>query len=296
MPDPLESRRPEGFPGQRLVILPPAIVVQAARQPLTRDLCVTHIGHFSAAGGHYVERHHGTSQHILIACLAGAGTCFLNGQEWRLEPGDALFLPPREPHVYHADERSPWTIFWVHFRGLRAVDYLTSLGVSASSPVLTVADPAVLLEAFEDTFRHVTHGFGEAALTGLTTAFARLLGLAKVHQRAAGSRSRRAESRLLKVLALMRDDLARSWTLPELAREAHLSVPHFTELCRRQCGMPAIGLLTRLRLQRAMDLLQHGHHNVAEAANAVGYDDPFYFSRLFKKHMGMPPSACRQGP
>lgn len=289
-------RRPEGFPGQRLVILPPTIVVHAAKQPLTRDLCVTHIGHFSAAGGHYVERPHGTSQHILIACIAGAGTCLVNRKEWLLEPGDVLFLPPREHHLYRADERSPWTIFWVHFRGLRADDYLTSLGISNSSPVLSVDDPAVMLDAFEDTFRHVTHGFGGAALTGLTTAFARLLGLAKVHQRAAGSRSRRAETRLLKVLSMMRDDLARPWTLPELAREAHLSVPHFSELCRRQSGMPAISLLTRLRLQRAMDLLQHGHHNVAEAASAVGYDDPFYFSRLFKKHMGLPPSACRQGP
>lgn len=296
MTEPPDTRRPEGFPGQRLVILPPPIVVQAARQPLTRDLCVTHIGHFSAAGGHYVERPHGTSQHILIACLAGAGSCVLNDQKWHLDPGDVLFLPPREPHVYRADERSPWTIFWFHFRGIRVPDYLASLGVSNRLPVLSVAEPAVLLDAFEDCFRHVTHGFGEAALTGLTTAFARLLGLAKVHQRASGSRARRAESRLLKVLSLMRDELARPWTLAELAREAHLSVPHFSELCRRQCGMPAIALLTRLRLQRAMDLLQRGHHNVAEAASAVGYDDPFYFSRLFKKHMGLPPSACRQGP
>lgn len=80
----------------------------------------------------------------------------------------------------------------------------------------------------------------------------------------------------------MREDLRRPWTLLELAAEEHVSVPHFTELCRR--------------LQRAMDLLQQGNHNVAEAAAAVGYEDPFYFSRLFRKHMGIPPSACRQGP
>jgi AraC-like DNA-binding protein len=60
--------------------------------------------------------------------------------------------------------------------------------------------------------------------------------------------------------------------------------------------MPPLGLLIRLRLQRAMDLLQQGTHNVAEAASAVGYDDPFYFSRLFRKHMGITPSSCRQGP
>ena len=60
--------------------------------------------------------------------------------------------------------------------------------------------------------------------------------------------------------------------------------------------MPPMALLTRLRLQRAMDLLQQGRHNVAEAATAVGYLDPFYFSRQFKKHIGMAPSACKRGP
>jgi len=150
--------------------------------------------------------------------------------------------------------------------------------------------------AFEDTIRHANHGFGEAAMTGLSTAFARLLGLAKVHQVAVGARSRNAENRLLKVLALMREDVARPWTLEELARKANLSPPHFTALCRRQTGMPPLSLLIRLRLQRAMDLLQRGDHNVAEAARAVGYEDPFYFSRLFKKHIGMTPSSCMHGP
>lgn len=296
MPSLPPEPRPEGFPGQRLVIIPPAIAVQAARQPITRDLCVTHIGQFSAAGGHYVQRPRGTSQHILIVCLAGNGSCTLHGRQWNLEPGQLLFLPPRVAHVYRANPQAPWTIFWIHFRGQRAGDYLASLGVSELQPVVAVDDPEVMFEAFEDTFRHATRGFSEAAMTGLATAFARLLGLAKVHQRVAGARSRRTDHRLLKVLGELRDDPAHPWTLAELASLAHLSVPHFTELCRRQTGLPPLGLLIRLRLQRAMDLLQQGNHNVAEASRAVGYDDPFYFSRLFRKHMGMAPSACRQGP
>ena len=296
MKETVVERRPEGFPGQRLVIIPPVIAVEASRQPITRDLCVTHIGHFSAAGGHHVERPHGTSQHILIACISGKGSCTLDGQEWKMEPGDLLFLPPRERHVYSANPHSPWTIFWMHFRGLRAEDYLESLGVSRSRPVVSVDDPMVFFDAFEDTFRHATHGFSEAAMTGLSTAFARLLGLAKVHQRTPGSRSHRAENRLLKALAMMREDLSHPWTIEELARESHISVPHFTQLCRKQTGLPPFGLLIRLRLQTAMELLQRGTHNVSEAAAAVGYEDPFYFSRLFRKHMGIAPSTCRNGP
>jgi AraC family transcriptional regulator of arabinose operon len=290
------SKRPEGFPGQRLVIVPPPIAIESSRKPIVRDLCVTHIGAFVAAGGHHVERPHGTSQHILIACISGKGSCSLADRDWKMEPGDLLFLPPRLHHIYSADPLSPWTIFWIHFRGIRAEDHLANLGVSTANPVLSVTDPAVMIDAFEDTFRHATHGFSEAAMTGLSTAFGRLLGLAKVHQRASGGRSRHAENRLLKALSLMRNDLSRPWTLVELARESNLSVPHFTELCRRQTGLPPLGLLIRLRLQRAMDLLQQGNHTVAEAAEAVGYGDPFYFSRLFRKHMGVTPSACRQGP
>lgn len=290
------ERRPEGFPGQRLVVVPPEIVAAASRRPVTRDLCVTHIGAYSAASGHYVDRPQGSGQHILIACLAGSGRCRFAGREWPMAPGDLLFLPPRVAHVYESAVDAPWTIFWIHFRGLRADDHLSNLGVGRELPRVTVDDTAVFVDAFEDTFRHGRHGFGEAAMTGLSTAFVRLLGLVKVHQRSAGWRSRGAENRLLSVLALMREDLARSWTLEELAGEAMLSVPHFTALCRRQTGMPPLGLLIRLRLQRAMDLLQHGNHNVAEAARAVGYEDPFYFSRLFKKHIGVTPSSCLHGP
>lgn len=290
------EKRPEGFPGQRLVIIPPNIALQASRAPITRDLSITHIGTFVAASGHYVERPNGTSQHILIACLSGKGSCTVGGQEWKLEAGNLLFLPPREGHLYNADSKAPWTIFWMHFRGLRAEDYLASLGVSSARPVVAVDDVTMLREAFEDTFRHATHGYNQAAMTGLSTAFTRLLGLVKVHQRTPGSRSRQVEGRLLKVLARMRDDLAHPWTLEELARECHLGIPHFTELCRRQTGMPPLGLLIRFRLQKAMDLMQQRSHNVTEAALAVGYDDPFYFSRLFRKHMGIAPSSCLHGP
>ena len=286
----------EGFPGQRLVVVPPEIVAAAGHRPVTRDLCVTHIGAFSAASGHYVERPAGSGQHIALACLAGAGRCRVHGRDWPLTAGDLVFLPPRTAHAYGSDENAPWTIFWIHFRGLRARDHLANLRAGRERPLVSVDDTGVLLEAFEDTFRHVRHGFGEAAMTGLSTAFTRLLGLVKVHQRSAGGHSRASENRLLGVLAMMREDLARAWSLDELAREAMLSVPHFSELCRIQTGMPPLALLIRLRLQRAMELLQQGGHNVAEAARAVGYEDPFYFSRLFKKHIGVPPSSCMGGP
>lgn len=291
-----EKRRPEGFPGQRLVVIPPEIVRRALARPVTRDLCVTHIGAFRAAESHYVERQRGAPQHVMICCVSGRGICELKGREWRVESGELLFLPPGKRHVYRADPDHPWTIFWFHLRGLRIADHLENLGITEDEPKLRVDAPTALIEAFEDTFRHATHGFGEAAMTGMCTAFTRLIGLARVHRQAPGPRSRGGEDRLLKALAKMREHLEHPWSLEELAGIAGLSAPHFADLCRKHTGMPPLGLLIRLRLQKAMELLQRGTHNVAEAGQEVGYGDPFYFSRLFRKHMGMPPSACRNGP
>jgi AraC family transcriptional regulator, arabinose operon regulatory protein len=293
--DTARHTRPEGFPGQRLVIVPREIISTASGRPVTRDLCVTHIGAFHATAEHFVERPQGTPQQVLIACLSGRGHCRLDGREWLVETGDLVFLPPKAAHSYRADARAPWTIFWIHFRGLRVADHLENLGVTRDRPVFRGADTAVLMSAFEDTYRHVNHGFGEAALTGLSTGFARLLALARIHRKPHARRSLGAEDRVLETLALMRGDPARPWTLEDMAREAAMSPAHFTELCRRQTGMPPVSYLIRLRLQRATDLLARGHHNVAEAAREVGYEDPFYFSRLFRRHLGMPPSSFRLG-
>jgi AraC family transcriptional regulator, arabinose operon regulatory protein len=107
----------EGFPGQRLVVVPPRIVNRAAHLPVCRALLPTHIGRFDSAKHHFVERKNGTPEYIFIACLSGAGRCWIQKRHWNLEEGHAVVLPPGIYHRYEADEIAPWTIFWIHFRG-----------------------------------------------------------------------------------------------------------------------------------------------------------------------------------
>lgn len=290
-----EPTRQEGFPGQRLVVVPPTLVKRALKAPITRDLCVTHIGSFIAASSHSVRRPKGAAQHVMIGCVAGKGSGSVEGSEWRLGPGELVFLPPGREHHYRSDGERPWTIFWVHFQGKRARDYLGMLGMAGEVGVVKLDAPRSVTEAFEDTIRHTVHGFGELAMLGMSTAFARLLGLVRVHQSRLGGRTRGGELRVQNALSKMRGDLAHAWSVEELAALAGMSVPHFTDRCRQQSGMPPLALLIRLRLQKAMELLHSGTCNVSEAAQAVGYSDPFYFSRLFKRHMGVAPSACRAG-
>jgi AraC-like DNA-binding protein len=90
--------------------------------------------------------------------------------------------------------------------------------------------------------------------------------------------------------------------------ETHLDDPHFDaegletalNLSRMQLyrklksitNASATEFIRQVRLQRAAQLLQSGHFNVSEVAYRVGFNDPAYFSRCFRKEFGKAPQEC----
>jgi len=75
---------------------------------------------------------------------------------------------------------------------------------------------------------------------------------------------------------------------------AGLSVPHYTALFRKQAGISPVRYLTRVRLRHACELLDCTEMHVSEGARAVGYEDAFYFFRLFRKYNGHAPTDYRK--
>ena len=118
---------------QLVVLIPPTIAIHASRQPVTRDLCDTHIDTFVPVGGHHVERHHSSWPYILIASISGSGSCKLAAREWNLAVGDLLFQSLREDTVYRSGEQFPWTIFLMRFPSVLATQVNRIIGGENSS-------------------------------------------------------------------------------------------------------------------------------------------------------------------
>lgn len=289
-----ESRIAEGFTGQRLVIVPRDRLGATKSLPVIRDLQVTHIGHFGPAKNHFVKRLHGSPEYILIYCLAGKGVCKLRNRQWPVASGDAVVLPPGKTHTYHADPGDPWTIFWVHFTGARAADYVAALEMEAENPILHSPRPNALRQAFEETYRHALHGFSDSSLLGLSTGLARLVGLLRIYSRPRGLRMHRTEDRVLDAVRRMQAEPTRDWSLGDLAGEAGMSAPYFCEVFRKQVGCAPGQFLIRQRIQMACALMHESNLTVAQIAARVGYEDPYYFSRLFSRHIGQSPRSYRR--
>jgi AraC-like DNA-binding protein len=81
-----------------------------------------------------------------------------------------------------------------------------------------------------------------------------------------------------------------------LASVVNFSPSHFSALFKRLMGCPPIDYFIHLRMQHACWLFDNTSLNVKEVAAALGYDDPFYFSRTFKSVNRVAPSEYRMMP
>lgn len=79
----------------------------------------------------------------------------------------------------------------------------------------------------------------------------------------------------------------------DLARHFNMTPEHVNLLFRKELKATPTEIVNRERCHRAWQLLQNGELSVKEVADQVGFHDPFYFSRVFKKVFGVPPSSLR---
>jgi transcriptional regulator GlxA family with amidase domain len=95
-------------------------------------------------------------------------------------------------------------------------------------------------------------------------------------------------------IAYMQQNVNRPLQVAMLAAQARLSPSHFFALFKKRTGCPPMNYFIRLRMRHACRLFDSTSVSVKEAAAALGYDDPFYFSRVFKLVNKIPPSAYRR--
>jgi AraC-like DNA-binding protein len=102
------------------------------------------------------------------------------------------------------------------------------------------------------------------------------------------------DGHLQKAIAAIHAAPEKDWSVDQLARTAGISRAAFAQKFRRLSGDTPAHYLTRVRIQRAMDLLRSGDDSVERIAETVGYNDSFVFSKAFKRIQGVSPKEFRK--
>lgn len=95
---------------------------------------------------------------------------------------------------------------------------------------------------------------------------------------------------LIKVNKYIHEHFTEQICVESLAKMAELSVSYFRKVFTEAYDMSPMKYVTKLRLEKAQDLLRGGHFNVSETADLCGFNDVFYFSKIYKQKMGVSPS------
>lgn len=271
-------------------LVPKFLRRQLAEHALSRELYPVAMGYYPEARGHEVER----TEHLdnlLLYCSNGQGILEVDGASHRVGKGDLIMLPAGHTHSYRADSVHPWSLYWVHFVGEQSAAIWELLDYAPERPVLTVGllqkfvtDFELLLEVRRTGYHPPAFVYAANQLRQMLT----YLASAALTRPATGTGLDLAE-----IHALMEEHLHGQLDLDALAKHAALSKYTFARKYKQLTGRPPIQHFIHLKMERACYLLDVTGKRVSQVANMLGYDDVYYFSRLFRKVVGVSPSQYR---
>ena len=271
--------------------MPPDVLEKESRNELLSAFILTWAGCYIRAYGHAVESRVLTD-HVLIYCVDGAGWLRLAGRTHAIGKGDVFVCPPGMPHAYGADDRNPWTKYWLHFRGHLAASWTEQLRLTPESPVLPTGDAPTLASWFQDIFTVLRGGYTQANLLEASVQAQRILAFMARHARTPGAPGERGPD-MERIVAFLLENVNESLTLERMADHAGLSKYHFSRRFREMTGYSPVEYHNRLRMQKACELLAASTASVAAIGAALGYANPYYFSTTFKRIIGQSPKGYR---
>lgn len=220
----------------------------------------------------------------------GSGTVTVSGRTLRPVAGDFYLLLPGPDHAYGSSADDPWVKHWFNVAGtlipaladvygIRDVVHFPGCAVGplfAKGHAMARKDPGGCADGLGRLFHEI-----------LQTA-------AKVRQARDPSSQPKDDPSMQKILRHLEAHWRENVALEDLADLVGLSRAQMVRRFRAATGAPPHQWVLRRRLDQAQNLLQHTGLPVKAVAHLTGFEDPYHFAALFKRHVGRSPGSWRR--
>lgn len=230
--------------------------------------------------------------HLVEFVVEGRGQVTLAGRTHELGPGAVFAVAPTEACRMTCDPRAPMTKFFFAFAGRALAARLRQAGLKPGQ-VRRLPLQAEARAVAEDLVREGRRNTPLAPAVCAALAELFFLRLEEAAAPAPAQRSR-AHENFQRCKALLDAQAEGSATLEQVAAQAGLDVSSVCRLFRRFQGGSPYQYLLRRKMTLAAELLMERNCAVKEAAQRVGFADPFHFTRCFKSVHGVPPSRLNR--
>jgi AraC family transcriptional regulator of arabinose operon len=279
----------DGFPGQRMLVLPRPRVREFLDQPGTNHVVVTDCGYFPEAQSHGRTRNTALGQMVVMVCVKGRGWCETTAGRFEVETGQVVVLPPGFPHAYGADADNPWTLWWLHVAGPELPAFCANASMTIEAPVRQPTNVYPLLTLFTEVVQRMERDATTPSLLAAAGAAWHLLTLLVADR----TTSDTSADVIDQAADHLRAHPSEHISVADLSAIARLSSSHFSALFKKRIGYSVLQYQTQVRMARAREMLDTTTLPIAMIAGSVGYQDAFYFTRQFHRIHGMTPRDYR---
>ena len=241
-------------------------------------------------------REKGTQDWLLLYTLSGKARIGHDQKDFIVSRGDMVLIRPgtRQACGFVKNDYR-WNLIWAHF--IPRPEWHDWLDWPEEAPGLmhlTISDPELqnkITRKLEEAHHHVIGHFHRREMFGMNALEEVLLWCDLMNPR---SKQPHLDFRVRRALDYLCQNFSEPITLNRLVEHCNASRSRLSYLFKTQVGKTPQQFLEMQRLNRARQLLAFTQHTISEIAYNVGYENPFYFSRVFHKQYGKSPSDFRK--
>jgi AraC-like DNA-binding protein len=231
---------------------------------------------------------------IFLYCIKGRGWCEVEGKRYEIMSGQLVVMPASIERTYAACGERSWSLIWIQLAEITMEAFVSKLSLKPQAPTLGQGEKTDVLALFQEVLQALEMPSQERLLQVSRRAM-HLLDGAISSQRQILQIETDAAGRVGRTIEYMKEHLNEPLRAATLAAVAKMSLPHYFAQFKRVVGGSPIDYLIKLRMEHARRLLAETSWSVKEVAVSLGYDDPLYFSRVFKSINQSAPSDFRAG-
>ena len=230
----------------------------------------------------------------LLYIAAGKAHFYFDGKEKIVTAGHMVLYRPKEPQKYEYYLEDQTEVYWVHFTGGNVTNILHSYGLTKDKKVFYCGSDLEYKTHFRSMIQELQmckDDYTEMLELHLRQIFIKLHRY--FHSISKAENSRIAED-IDKALLYFAEHYHEDICIEDYAEKHHMSTGWFIKNFKQYTGTTPMQYILSKRIHNAETLLENEHYNITEISNIVGYDNPLYFSRIFKKVKGISPTEYRK--
>lgn len=261
-------------------------------EPTHTDLNMYRCGIEDCKGGHLwgpAVRDH----YIIHYILDGQGTFTVGDTTYSLCKNDGFVIFPNTIVHYQADKSNPWSYGWVGFHGLKASGYVKQSGLDLHRPIFKYNQDSFLKDCLLKMIGTKQLSAGkETRLMGLLYEF--LSKLIEMNGKDELGESNRKEDYIKRAQEYIAMNYSNRMSIAEVAQYVGLDRSYLYSIFNEQLSVSPQKYLIKYRIDKACELMLTTSLPISGIAHSVGYEDPFLFSKTFKKTKGLSPRDFRK--